>query len=62
MALKWLEALITDIYTYWNGILILTGDFNIDLLNSCKEWTKRCSSHVFVTTTRDKINQERQNS
>ena len=63
--LEWLEkfeALMTDIYTSWNGILILTGDFNIDLLNSCKESTKRCSSHVFVTTTRDKTNQERQNS
>ena len=29
-----------DIYTSWNGTLILTGDFNIDLLNSCKNRLK----------------------
>ena len=37
--LEWLEkfeALMTDIYTPWKGALILTGDSNIDLLNSCK--------------------------
>ena len=42
--LQWLEkyeALLTDIYAFRNGTLILTGDFNIDLLNSCKELTKR---------------------
>ena len=42
--LEWLEkfeALMTNIYTSWNGIFILTGDFNIDLLNSYKESTKR---------------------
>ena len=34
---------MTDISTSWNGTLILTSDFNIDLLilNSCKESTKR---------------------
>ena len=49
------EALMTDIHTSWNATLTLTDDFNIDLLNSCKESTKRksYSSHVFVTTTRD---------
>ena len=40
---------MTDIYTSWNGTLILTGDFNIDLLNSCKESTKRYTDilHMF---------------
>ena len=57
--LEWLEkfeAFMTDIYTSWNGILILAGDFNIDLLNSCKESTKRykdilrmCSLQQHVT-------------
>ena len=46
---------MTDIHTSWNATLTLIGDFNIDLLNSCKESTKRQSyfSHVFVTTTCD---------
>ena len=46
---------MTDIHTSWNATLTLTDDFNIELLNSCKESTKRksYSSHVFVTTTRD---------
>ena len=34
------EALMTDINTFWNVTLILTGDFNIDLLKSFKESTK----------------------
>ena len=50
--LKWLEkfeALMTDIYTSWKGTLILTGDFNIDLVHSCKESTKRYKDilHMF---------------
>ena len=46
---------MTDIHTSWNATLTLIGDFNIDLLNSCKESTKRqsYSSHVLVTTKRD---------
>ena len=50
--LEWLEkseALMTDINTFWNGTLILTGDFNIDLLKSFKESTKRYKDilHMF---------------
>ena len=38
-----------DIYTSWNNTLILTSDFDIDLLNSCKESTKRYKDilHMF---------------
>ena len=39
---QWLERfdrLITEIYVKWNGIIILAGDFNIDLLN-VKESTR----------------------
>ena len=41
--LEWLEKfepLMTNIYTSQNGTLISTGDFNIDVLNNCKESTK----------------------
>ena len=40
---------MTDIYTSWNATLILTCDFNMDLLNSCKESTKRYKDilHMF---------------
>ena len=40
----WLEKfdhLLTEIYVKWHGVLILTGDFNIDLLGCDKESTRR---------------------
>ena len=42
--LEWLEKfdhLLADVYTKWEGVLIVTGDFNIDLLADQKESTKR---------------------
>ena len=40
---------MTDIYTSWNSTLILTSEFNIGLLNNCKESTKRYKDilHMF---------------
>ena len=42
--LEWLdkfEQLLGDIYTTWHGALVVTGDFNIDLLSRHYESTKR---------------------
>ena len=42
--LEWLEKfdhLLADVYTKWEGVLIVTGDFNIDLLGDQKESTER---------------------
>ena len=40
---------MTDIYISWNSTLILTSEFNIGLLNNCKESTKRYKDilHMF---------------
>ena len=42
--LEWLhkfEQVLSEVYTKWDGIIILAGDFNIDLLNECKESQRR---------------------
>ena len=36
-----MEDLLTDLTTSWNGLLILTGDFNIDLFQPNAELTKQ---------------------
>ena len=36
-----MEDLLTDLTTSWNGLLILTGDFNIDLFQPDAELTKQ---------------------
>ena len=38
--LVWLgkfEHILSEVYTKWNGVIILAGDLNIDLLNGSKE-------------------------
>ena len=64
--LEWLEkfeALMADIYFSWKGTLILTGHFNIDILNSCKGSTKRYRDIFHMRLLQQHVtNQERQNS
>ena len=42
--LVWLEKfehILSEVYTKWNGVIILAGDLNIDLLNGSKELQRR---------------------
>ena len=42
--LVWLEKfeyILSEVYTKWNGVIILAGDLNIDLLNGTKESQRR---------------------
>ena len=42
--LVWLEKfehIPSEVYTKWNGVIILTGDLNIDFLNGSKESQRR---------------------
>ena len=42
--LLWLEnfeTLLSEVATKWDGIIIITGDINIDLIGEQKESTKR---------------------
>ena len=42
--LAWLgkfEHIFSEVYTQWNGVIILAGDLNIDLLNGSKELQRR---------------------
>ena len=42
--LVWLEKfehILSEVYTKWNGVIILAGDLNIDLLNGSKESQRR---------------------
>ena len=41
----WLEKfehILGEVYTKWDGVIILAGDLNIDLLNVSKESQRRC--------------------
>ena len=64
--LEWLEKFeqfLANIYTTWNVVLILNGDFNINLLSHQNESTNRCKNilhtfslqqHVTKTTRKGK--------
>ena len=64
--LEWLEKFeqfLANIYTTWNGVLIVTGDFNINLLSHQNESTDRyknilhtfsCQPHVTKTKRKGK--------
>ena len=34
-----MENMLSDLLTSWNGMLILTGDFNINMLDRCHPQT-----------------------
>ena len=54
---------MTDSYFCWKGTLILTGGFNTDILNSCKESTKRYRNIFHMRLLQQHVtNQERKNS
>ena len=55
--LEWLEKFeqfLANLYTTWNGVLIITGDFNINLLSHQNESTNRYKNilHIFLKPTR----------
>ena len=35
--LKKFDRILTEIYLKWSGVIIIVGDFNIDLLNEKKQ-------------------------
>ena len=35
--LKEFDRILTEIYIKWSGVIIIVGDFNIDLLNERKQ-------------------------
>ena len=41
LCLENFETLLSEVTTKWNGVIILTGDINIDLIGKQKESTKR---------------------
>ena len=36
-----LEQILSEVYAKWNGVIILAGNLNIDLLNGSKESQRR---------------------
>ena len=56
--LVWLEKfehILSEVYTKWNGVIILAGDLNIDLLNGNKKSQRRCKDILHSFSLRQHI-------
>ena len=56
--LVWLEKfehILSEVYTKWNGVIILAGDLNIDLLDGSKESQRRYKDILHSLSLRQHI-------
>ena len=47
VSLEKFEHILSEVFTKWNGVIILAGDLNIDLLNGSKE-SQRCIKTFYI--------------
>ena len=46
-----LETLLSEVAAKWDGVIIITGDINIDLIGEKKESTKRYKNIIHLNFT-----------